>query len=87
MYGENMTTKIYIRERNSVSEHQKEPRFRIVAITGDRSSIKIDASHFRLQELQTITADVGAELVVLEPMEGCCHHHHEGHKKCCDKKD
>lgn len=74
-----MTTKIYIRERRNSEKEQKEPRFRIVAITGDRSEIKIDASHFRMHELETIVADVcGAEIVLLEPMDECDgrHRHH-----------
>ena len=71
-----MKTKIYIRERNKSEPEQQEPRFRIVAITGPRSEIKFDASHFRMKELERIVADVGAELVLLEPMEECEHGHH-----------
>ena len=70
-----MKTKIYIRERNKAEPEKQEPRFRIVAITGPRSEIKFDASHFRMKELETIVADVGAELVLLEPMEECEHGH------------
>jgi len=70
-----MKTKIYIRERNKHSPEQQEPRFRIVAITGPRSEIKFDASHFRKNELEAIVADVGAEIVLLEPMDECEHGH------------
>ena len=70
-----MKTKIYIRERNKYGPEDQEPRFRIVDITGPRSEIKFDASHFRKNELETIVADVGAEIVLLEPMDECEHGH------------
>ncbi len=68
-----MTTKIYVRERSKTGAGCEQPRYRIVAITGDRSSIRFDASHFRKTELENIIADVNAELIYLQPMEECEH--------------
>lgn len=61
-----MTMKIYVRPRQKVGSGVREPKFRIVAVTGDRVSIRFDASHFRKNELEVIAADIGAELVFLE---------------------
>ncbi|MDO5845069.1 MAG: hypothetical protein Q4Q53_08000 [Methanocorpusculum sp.] len=65
-----MSTKIYVRERNKTEVGDQKPRFRVVAITGDRTKVRFDASHFRKTELETIVSDVGAELIYLEPMTG-----------------
>lgn len=62
-------TKIYVRERNKVGSGVQEPRYRIVAVTGDRTKIRFDASHFRKTELETVVKDVGAELIYLQPIE------------------
>lgn len=61
-----MTTKIYVRERQKIGSGVREPKFRIVALTGERINLRFDASHFRKTELETIAADVGAEIVYLE---------------------
>ncbi|PKL59741.1 MAG: hypothetical protein CVV33_06280 [Methanomicrobiales archaeon HGW-Methanomicrobiales-4] len=58
--------KIYIRERQKVGEGVRQPKFRIVAITGGQ--LQVEASHFRKIELELIAKDVGAELVFLEPV-------------------
>lgn len=58
--------KIYVRERQKVGEGVRQPKFRIVAITGGQ--LQVEASHFRKIELEHIAKDVGAELVFLEPV-------------------
>jgi hypothetical protein len=63
--------KIYVRGRMKVGKGVKQPRFRVVAVTGEgkEGHLKIEASHFRKTELEEIAKDVGAEVVFLEPME------------------
>ncbi|MDR2855399.1 MAG: hypothetical protein LBV40_04515 [Methanomicrobiales archaeon] len=64
-----MTRKIYVRERQKVSEGAKQPKYRIAAITSDDNSgafLRTDAVHFRKKELECIAADVQAEIVYLE---------------------
>ena len=63
--------KIYVRGRMKVGKGVKQPRFRVVAVTGESKEghLKIEASHFRKTELEEIAKDVGAEVVFLEPME------------------
>jgi hypothetical protein len=58
--------KIYARERQKVGEGVKQPKYRIVAVTG--GEIQIIATHFRKMELEIIAKEVGAELVFLEPV-------------------
>lgn len=58
--------KIYARERQKVGEGVRQPKYRVVAITGGQ--IQIEATHFRKVELEVIAKDVGAELVFLEPV-------------------
>jgi len=58
--------KIYARERQKVGEGVKQPKYRIVAVTGGQ--IQIVATHFRKMELEMIAKEVGAELVLLEPV-------------------
>ncbi|MBN2734600.1 MAG: hypothetical protein JXQ82_07090 [Methanomicrobiaceae archaeon] len=61
--------KIYVRERSKIKEGVKQPRFRVVAIVGDKEEkIKIAANHFRKIELEKIAEDLSAELIYLEPM-------------------
>lgn len=61
--------KIYVREREKVKEGVKQPRFRVVAIVGDKDDkIKFKESHFRKSELETIAKDLGAELIYLKQM-------------------
>lgn len=75
-----MTTKIYIRERNKTGSGTQEPRFRIAAITGDRSKIRFSANHFRKAELEAITSDIDAELIYLKPIEE--EDEHKGKRNC-----
>lgn len=58
--------KIFVRERQKVGEGVKQPKFRIVAITGGQ--IQVEATHFRKMEIELIAKEVGAELVFLEPV-------------------
>jgi len=58
--------KMYVRERQKVGEGVKQPKFRIVAITGGQ--IQVEATHFRKVEIERIAQDVGAEIVYLEPV-------------------
>lgn len=60
-----MTTKIYARERVKVGE--KQPGYRIVAVTGLEQKLQIHAPHFRRDEIERIAKDVGAEVIYLEP--------------------
>ncbi len=60
--------KIYVRERLKVGEGVKQPRYRVVAVTGDE--LRIHAVHFRKTELERIASDVGAEIVYLEAPKG-----------------
>ncbi len=60
--------KIYVRPRQKVGEGVHQPMFRVVAVTGKgEEKLKMEASHFRKKELEMIAADVGAEIVMLEP--------------------
>lgn len=58
--------KIYVRERQKVGEGVRQPKYRIVAITGGQ--LQVEATHFRKMEIELIAKDVGAELVFLEPV-------------------
>jgi len=58
--------KIYVRERQKVGEGVRQPKYRIVAVTGGQ--VQIQATHFRKLELEKIAEDVGAEIVWLEPV-------------------
>ncbi|RXE57338.1 hypothetical protein ABH15_04385 [Methanoculleus taiwanensis] len=63
--------KIYVRERQKVGTGVKQPRFRVVAVTGEKGDemhFKIESVHFRKTELEQIAKDVGAEVVYLEEM-------------------
>ncbi|MDD3622156.1 MAG: hypothetical protein PHQ81_07105 [Methanofollis sp.] len=62
--------KIYVRERQKVGSGVKQPKFRIVAVTGDSNSRRlwVESKHFRKNEIETIAADLEAEIVWLEPM-------------------
>ena len=63
-------TKIYVRERSKVGKGVKQPRFRVVAVIGEKNEkLKIEATHFRKAELEQIANDLGAEIIFLEPME------------------
>ncbi len=63
--------KIYVRERQKVGTGVKQPRFRVVAVTGEKGDdkhLKIEGTHFRKTELEQIAQDVGAEMIYLEEM-------------------
>ncbi|WOF15332.1 hypothetical protein F1737_00870 [Methanoplanus sp. FWC-SCC4] len=61
--------KIYVRERAKIKEGVKQPRYRVVAIVGDKDDkVKVAASHFRKVELEQLAKDLSAELIYLEPM-------------------
>jgi hypothetical protein len=64
-----MGMKIYVRERMKVGSGVKQPKFRVVAVTGgEREHTKIEAVHFRKNELELIAKDINAEIIYLEPM-------------------
>lgn len=65
-----MTVKIYVRERLKVGSGVKEPKFRIMAVTGTNGNahLKIQATHFRKVEIEQIAKDVGAKIVYLQPV-------------------
>ncbi|QSZ67683.1 hypothetical protein RJ40_09270 [Methanofollis aquaemaris] len=71
--------KIYVRERQKVGSGVKQPKFRIVAVTGDNNSRRLwlESKHFRKNEVEVIAADLGAEIVWLEPMPEGEHHHNK----------
>ncbi|GAB7014716.1 hypothetical protein [Methanogenium cariaci] len=60
--------KIYVRPRQKVGEGAHQPMFKVVAVTGKgEEKLKMEAGHFRKKELEIISADIGAEIVMLEP--------------------
>jgi hypothetical protein len=59
-----MAGKIFYRERVKVSEGEKKPRFRMVAVAD--MNMKIYVQHLRRSELEQIADAVGAELVLLK---------------------
>lgn len=74
-----ISMKIYVRERQKVGSGVKQPKFRIVAVTGENNSRRLwlESKHFRKNEIETIAADLGAEIVWLEPMPEEEHHHNK----------
>lgn len=69
--GEYMAIKIYVRERLKVGSGVKEPKFRVIAVTGsakDNAYLKIKATHFRKVEIEQIAKDLGAKMVYLKPV-------------------
>ena len=64
-----MSRKIYVRERQKVSDGAHQPKYRIAAVVSDDEKghfIKFNATHFRKKELEQIAADIRAEIVYLE---------------------
>ncbi len=55
--------KIFIRERNNVSEGDQRPRFAIVGVQD--TDMKFFKTHLRKSELDAIAQSIGAELVTL----------------------
>ena len=67
--SDDMSIKIYVRGRQKVSDGVHKPKYRIVAIVSDeekKSSIKVNAAHFRKKELEQIASDIHAEIVYLK---------------------
>ena len=58
-----MPGKIFYRERRKVKDGEKKPRYRIVGVAD--CNLKIYSDHLRLSELQHISEEVGAGLVLL----------------------
>jgi hypothetical protein len=67
--------KIFYRERNQVSEGDKQPRFAVVGVQG--TDMTFFQFHMRKGELDTIAQAIGAELVQLPRGGG----EHEGKAK------
>lgn len=64
-----MGRKIYVRQRQKISEGVQQPQYRIAAVVLDDKNgpfLQINASHFRKKELESIAADIQAEIVYLE---------------------
>ncbi len=55
--------KIFIRERNNVSEGDQRPRFAVVGVQD--TDMKFFKTHLRKSELDAIAQSIGAELVTL----------------------
>ncbi len=55
---------IFCRERGKVSEGEKKPRFKLLAVSG--VDIQFYGKHLRRKELEQIAAAVGAKLVMIE---------------------
>lgn len=56
--------KIFIRERQQVTEGEKKPRFVVVGVAG--TDLRIFTKHIRKMEIEQIANVIGAELVILE---------------------
>jgi hypothetical protein len=56
-------TTIFVRERSKSQEGEKQPRFRVVGVSG--SDLKIHLTHIRQQELDQIAEITGASIVHL----------------------
>lgn len=59
-----MPGKIFYRERTKAKDGEKKPRFLLVAVAGLEK--KFHAKHVRKTELEMISKELGAELVLLE---------------------
>jgi hypothetical protein len=58
-----MPGQIFYRERRKVTEKEKKPRFKLVAVAG--LDLRFYGDHLRKKELEQIARAVGAELVLL----------------------
>lgn len=58
--------KLYVRERQKIGEGVKQPKYRVVAVTGGQ--LQIEATHFRKVELEQIAKDVDAQVIYMEPV-------------------
>ncbi len=68
--------KIFIRERNNVSEGDQRPRFAVVGVQD--TDMKFFKTHLRKSELDAIAQSIGAELVTL-PRGSGEHTNEQGH--------
>ncbi len=59
-----MAGKIFYRERQKMHEEEKQPRFKVVAVTG--TDIKFYGEHLRKMELEQIAEATNAELILLK---------------------
>ncbi len=58
-----MAGKIFYRERRKVSEGEKKPRFKLVAVSG--ADVRFYGDHLRKKELEQVAEAIGAELILL----------------------
>jgi len=58
-----MSAKIFYRDRRKVTDGEKKPRFRIVAVSD--CNLKVYLDHFRLSELEHLAEEMHAELICL----------------------
>ena len=58
-----MASKIFVRERRKIVEGEKKPRFRIVGVSGN--DVKVYVKHMRKTELDQVSKESGADIVVL----------------------
>lgn len=56
-------SKIFVRERRHIGEGAGRPRFAIVAVEG--ADLKVFRSRVRRVELETLAAEIGAQIVYL----------------------
>ena len=56
-------SKLFVRERRHASRGTGRPRFAIVAVQG--TDLKVFSSRVRRAELETLAAEIGAEIVYL----------------------
>ena len=61
-------SKIFVRERRRAARGRGQPRFAIVAVQG--ADLNVFRVHVRRMELETIAAEIGAEVVHLPHGEG-----------------
>ena len=60
--------KIFVRERVSIGEGAKKPRFVVVGVAG--TDLKIFTKHIRRMEIEQIAQTIGADLIILEAGKG-----------------
>ena len=58
-----MPGKIFYRERRTVKDGEKKPRFRMVAVSD--CNLKVYSDHLRLCELEHIAEETNSELILL----------------------
>lgn len=72
---DDMSAKIFYRERSKVKDGSHTPRFRVVGVSG--VDLKIYTKHLRRGELEQMADSVGAELITLEGGGGKRKHKHD----------